>query len=226
VKIVKPQLSIEDVEQAFQSSMEKMIEAIDNFPWESETAYAHWLGQTYYLVRHTTRFLTLSAGHMSIQQDTFHQFFLHHLRDESGHEMLAYKDLESLSWNIGKVPETLEAQLMLQCQYYWLNETPFAHFGFFWCLEKLSVERGRAAMARIAKAHGPQCMSFLELHSDEDIGHVKSIHERVKAIPSEHYPVLVQNIEQTVYLYSNMLQKIAVLAEVKVPVLPATRKAA
>jgi hypothetical protein len=201
--------TISDVESAFRNAMGQMIGAIDDFPWESEEAYAHWLGQTYYLVRHTTRFLTLSAGKMTLEQDQFHQFFLHHLRDESGHEMLAYHDLESLGWKIDAVPETIEAQMMLQCQYYWLNQTPFAHFGFFWCLEKLSVERGVAAMARIQKVHGPSCMTFLELHSAEDIGHVVSIHERVKNIDPIHYDALIRNIEQSGYLYGKMLNEIA-----------------
>lgn len=201
--------TIQDVERAFQKASEQMIAAIDEFPWESEVAYANWLGQTYYLVRHTTRFLTLSAGKMSIEQEPFHQFFLHHLKEESGHEMLAYNDLKAMHWKIEDVPETMQAQLMLQCQYHWLNQSPFAHFGFFWCLEKLSVERGQAAMARIKKAHGPECMSFLELHSVEDIGHVVSIHERVKNIPEEHYPSLILNIEQTGYLYDKMLSELA-----------------
>lgn len=201
--------SIEDVERAFRNAIGLMNKGADEFPWESEAAYAHWLGQTYYLVRHTTRFLTLSAAGMTIEQEDFHQFFLHHLRDESGHEMLAFHDLESLNWNIADVPETMEAQIMLQCQYHWLNKTPFAHFGFFWCLEKLSVERGPYAMGRVGKAHGPLCMSFLELHSAEDVGHVVSIYERIKRIPAENYAALIRNIEQTGYLYAKMLNEIA-----------------
>jgi hypothetical protein len=201
--------TIQDVEAAFENAMKQMIGGIDAFPWENEAAYAHWLVQTYYLVRHTTRFLTMSAGKMSIDQNDFHEFFLHHLREESGHEMLAYRDLEALDWKIDKVPETIEAQMMLQSQYYWLNQTPFAHFGFFWCLEKLSVERGKKAMERIQKVHGPSCMSFLELHSAEDIGHVVSIHERITKIPQMHYDSLIRNIEQTGYLYSRMLSEIA-----------------
>jgi hypothetical protein len=201
--------AIKDVEAAFQNAMAQMIRASDEFKWEAEAAYAHWLGQTYYLVRHTTRFLTLSAASMTIEEEEFHQFFLHHLRDEAGHEMLAYNDLERLHWKIEMVPETMEAQIMLQCQYYWLNTAPFAHFGFFWCLEKLSVERGAMAMRRISKAHGTDCMSFLQLHTAEDVGHIVSIYERVKKIPSQHYGALIKNIEQTGYLYAKMLREIS-----------------
>jgi hypothetical protein len=202
--------SIQDVEKAFDISVNQMCSAIDEFPWHDEAAYAQWLGQTYYTVRHTTRFLTLSAGRMTVEQEQFHQFYLHHLREETGHEMLAYRDFENLHWKVEDIPETMEAQLMIQSQYHFLHQTPFAHFGFFWCLEKLSCERGKMIIQKASKAHGPECVSFIELHAAEDIGHVKTIHERVKDIPEADYLDLIRNIEQTGFLYSKMLKEISV----------------
>jgi hypothetical protein len=201
--------SINDVEKAFEQSVGHMIRSVDEFPWENEAAYAQWCAQTYYLVRHTTRFLNLSAGSMTIDQENFHQFYLSHLREETGHEMLAYRDLESLGWKIEDAPETMEAQLMLQSQYYWLFTNPLAHFGFFWCLEKMSVERGLQAIERIRKTHGPECHTFLDLHSADDVQHVINIQERIKDIPQDQYGFIIRNIEQTGILYAKMLREIA-----------------
>lgn len=202
-------IEIQDVERAFESAVAQIIRGIDEFPWESEAAYAHWCAQTYYLVRHTTRFLNLSAGRMTIKDEAMHQFYLSHLREETGHEMLAYRDVEALGWSIEDTPETQDAQLMIQNQYYWLNSNPLAHFGFFWCLEKLSVERGRQVIERVRKAHGPECYSFLELHSEEDVGHVVNIQEKIKDIPTDQYEFVIRNLEQTGSLYSKMLKEIA-----------------
>lgn len=201
--------TIEDIEKVFNHATEQMFKAVDAFPWENEAAYAHWLGQTYYTVRHTTRFLTLSAGRMKVGQEDFHQFYLHHLREETGHEMMAYRDFEAMDWKIDDLPETMEAQLMIQSQYHFLYQTPFAHFGFFWCLEKLSCERGKMIVHRASKAHGPETISFIDLHAAEDVGHVKEIRERIKDIPVGDYEDLIRNIEQTGFLYSKMLNEIA-----------------
>lgn len=201
--------TIEDVEKSFEKAVAQMAKAVDEFPWTNEACYAQWLGQTYYTVRHTTRFLTLSAGLMTVEQEQFHQFYLHHLREETGHEMMAYRDFENLDWKIDDIPETIEAQLMIQSQYHFLHQTPFAHFGFFWCLEKLSCDRGQFITNTARKAHGPECISFITLHAAEDIGHVKTIRDKVGAIPESDFGDLIRNIEQTGYLYSRMLNEMA-----------------
>lgn len=203
------QYKIEDVENAYETAVKNVIEAIDVFPWEDEACYAHWLGQTYYTVRHTTRFLTLSAGLMKINEESFHQFYLHHLREETGHEMMAYRDFEAMGWKVEDIPETTEAQLMIQSQYHFLHQTPFAHFGFFWCLERLSCDRGQMITQRARKAHGPETISFITLHAAEDVGHVKTIRDKVTDIPASDFEDLIRNLEQTGYLYSKMLNEIA-----------------
>jgi heme oxygenase-like protein len=199
---------IENVENTFETTVKKMAQAVDEFPWENEACYVQWLGQTYYMVRHTTRFLTLSAGLMKIAQESFHQFYLHHLREETNHEMMAYRDFENLDWSIEDIPETMEAQLMIQSQYHFLHQTPFAHFGFFWCLERLSCDRGQMITQRARKAHGPESISFITLHAAEDVGHVKTIRDKVSEIPASNFEDLIRNIEQTGYLYSKMLNEI------------------
>lgn len=209
----KNNISIEEVVNNFDHVIGKIVNAADEFPWNDEVAYAHWLAQTYYLVRHTTRFICLTAGHLSLEQEEFHQFLLKHLKEETGHEMLALNDLqEGLHWSVQDTPERIESQLMLQSQYFWIKKNPFAHFGFFWVLEKLSVERGGKIIPTIRKAFGNATTSFLDLHSQEDITHVQTIFSKVNKIPPQYLYDLNLNIIQTGELYTQMLNEIAALA--------------
>ena len=42
--------------------------ATDRFPWEERAAYADWLAQTYYYVRHTTRLIASAAARFPIDE--------------------------------------------------------------------------------------------------------------------------------------------------------------
>ncbi|MBO9667692.1 MAG: iron-containing redox enzyme family protein [Bdellovibrio sp.] len=199
----------EKTQSVFKTESQKMINAFINFPWENEEAYSHWLAQSYYLVRHTTTYLCLTAGGMSFHQPEHHSFLLHHLREETNHEMLAFRDQENMGWTIDQTPETFEAQMMSQSQYYFIDKTPFAHYGFFWLLEAMAAEAGPIALKRLMKTYGKGCVSFLELHATEDVEHSREIAAMVEKFPAHVLPYVIRNMEQTGRLYTEMLENIA-----------------
>lgn len=197
------------LDKTFDHNIKMVVAQMEAFPWENEEVYCGWLGQTFAMVQHTTRFLCYTASQFSFDAESHHAFCLNHLREEVGHENLAQKDLEDLGSTTKQYPPCLETDLMIQSQYYWISRTPFSHFAFFWVLEKLSTAYGPQAIARIRKSHGPTCASFLELHAQEDVGHVKLIRDKVEVIPTEHLPAVIKNVEQTGILYAQMLKSLA-----------------
>lgn len=200
---------VSELNQEFQNAIEQIVTQMKAFPWENEAAYSGWCAQTFYMVQHTTRYLCFTASQFGLEHQEFHDFCLNHLREETGHELLAKKDLESFDRSLDQFPPTPETELMIQSQYYWIQKTPFSHFGFFWVLEKLSVEYGPEIIRRVKKAHGPDCLQFLNLHAQEDIGHIKEITSKVEKIPTGHLHALRKNIEQTGTLYTKMLETLA-----------------
>lgn len=198
----------EKVFSTYEEAVKLVGQSVLDFPWENEELYSRWLAQTFYLVGHTTRFLCYTASQFSHQNDEFHQFCLSHLREETGHEMLALKDLESFGKDIKDYPQSLEAELMIQSQYYWIQKNPFNHFGFFWVLERISVSYVPQIIPRIHSTHGKGCTQFLDLHAAEDIQHVKSITDKVSAFPASALADLERNIHQTGALYSTMLKNL------------------
>lgn len=199
---------LQAVIDVFNEASEQMVEAIDRFDWENKEAYSLWLAQTYYMVSHTTRFLSLSAGKFDLFRKGFHEFSLAHLREERDHELLALKDLEELKMNIHQLPEMTESQIMIQCQYFWIDKNPVAHFGFFLCLEQLSTMRGPQLASRIVGKFGKGTAQFIELHAVEDIGHVKIILDQLKQIEPAEAELICKNMRQTAALYARMLDEI------------------
>lgn len=200
--------SMGDLKKIFDQEMKALLAAVDSFPWESREAYAHWLGQSYYLVRHTTRFASYTASRIDFENEPLHKHLLKHLREEVGHEMLAYNDLKKMGFKIDDVPRTMHADLMIQTQYFWIGVSPFAHFGFIWVLESLASYRGAKVMKRIEKVHGDQCYSFWDVHTEVDASHAAEIYEVVKNFDPTEYDHVVETVKQTVYLYSHMLHEI------------------
>lgn len=199
---------IKELDETFQAVIKSISGGLLSFPWEDKEAYCRWLAQTFYMVQHTTRFLCLTGSKFSIENQKLHQFCLNHLKEEANHELLAKYDLEVLDYSLDRLPPSLETEFMIQNQYYWINQTPFAHFGFFWVLEQLSVTCGEKIAKLVRKAHGPKCTTFLDLHAREDIKHVKTIFERVRSFPEDELPALINNIRQTGHAYNEMLKTI------------------
>lgn len=199
---------VEELERTFELAIKQTSEGLLSFPWEDKEAYCRWAAQTFYMVQHTTRFLCLTGAKFSFEYQKLHQFCLGHLKEEAGHELLAKKDLETLGYTLDLLPPSPETEFMIQSQYYWINQTPFAHFGFFWVLEQLSVLCGKKMIERVRKAHGPKCTTFLDLHANEDIEHVKTIYSKVTTFPESELRALINNIRQTGFAYSEMLKTI------------------
>jgi hypothetical protein len=200
--------SMEDLKKLFDEQMQRLLSVVDSFPWEDKSAYSHWLGQSYHLVRHTTRFATYTASRIDFDHEPLHKHLLRHLREEVGHEMLAYNDLKNIGSKIEDVPKTTYASLMIQTQYYWIGVSPFAHFGFIWVLESLASYRGAKVMERIKKVHGDKCYSFWDVHTEVDADHAAEIFEVVKKFDPSEYERVAETVTQTVYLYSQMLHEI------------------
>lgn len=206
--MINRQQLLKELNASFQESVSIIDRGFKAFPWEDREAYCRWLAQTFYMVQHTTRFLCFTASQFGIENQSYHEFCLEHLREETGHEILAKNDLETLDDDLKNLPCAFETQFMIQSQYHLIQKTPFAHFGFFWVLEQLSIQCGPYIIDRVHKAHGKNCTTFLDLHAREDVGHVKEIYERVENFPDKELAIIKMNVEQTGWAYSEMLKSV------------------
>jgi hypothetical protein len=202
-------IALKKLKTEFDSEMKLLLQAIDAFPWENETAYCHWLAQAYYMVKHTTRFASFAASRIDFKDERLHKSLLQHLREEVGHEMLALKDLKSMGWTLNETPEMMETKFMIQNQYYWIAKSPYTHYGFIWVLEALAVLRGKELVKRMSKHHPENCFSFIDVHAEEDVDHSDAIVAQISEFKTEDLIMLRENMLQTFYLYAEMLSHIA-----------------
>src|SRR4051812_48763357 len=114
-------ITSQDLKKAFDSAIDLAAKQIQVFPWENREAYLQWLAQTYYLVRHTTRFLCLSAARAPIDKRELHYGFVKHLGEESNHDIPLINDMKKLGAAPDQYPELPQTRLLRNNQYYWLD---------------------------------------------------------------------------------------------------------
>lgn len=197
------------LENQFDEALREVLQTVREFPWEDPACYAAWLAQTYYFVRHSTHLLALKAAKYTPAQEERHRAALVHLREETGHDVMALRDLKTLGHDIQDIPELIEISLFYQSQYYFLDQHgALALTGYTLMLEELACREGASVAKRIVEAHGKQAASFLLLHSKADIEHTELQQKEFEGAAPEQVEAAMQNLRQCAYLYDQMLRKI------------------
>jgi len=203
------QIQDKRVREALQSSMDRVYTSVDRFPWTDERAYANWLAQSYHMTKYTTRVAALTAGYMPIECSDIHKRSLIHLKEENGHELLALNDLKKMGYKIEDLKKTIEASVMVQSQYYFIDMHPAAHFGFVIVLEAIAAQKGGVIINALRSRFDQDCCSFIEIHAEVDQHHVGDLAELINASPEHCHDLMIENMQQTAELYSKMLDGIA-----------------
>ena len=201
--------------QVLASCMVDLRAGIDGFPWESKVAYADWLAQTYYYVRHTTRLLAASAARFPFGDvgNALHHRFAAHMNEEKKHELLAIHDLQQIGESIGKLPERSPTRAFYEAQYFKIEHIfPTALFGYILPLESLGPACGARIIERVTQAHGSKCISFLRLHSSEDVAHLEKALAMIAGVSREEQVAIEDNMRQTTWCYCALLSDIAAAA--------------
>lgn len=204
-----------DLLKIFNQHLDELKTSVESFPWENKQAYAAWLAQSYYYVRHTTIFLSLMAGKYGIASPEGHKETLSHLREEHGHDKLALNDLKALGVDVQAFPEQPPTTLLYQTQYYWLHcFGPATLTGYSLMLEGLSARYAPDVAKRVEKAHGTKTASFLKVHGVADQHHFAEGVERLALAPKIEIENALKNLAQSTELYRSLLNAAASFAKV------------
>lgn len=199
---------MDNIKNELLTLIDKVGNEFEKFPWENKYAYANWLAQTYYFVRHTTCFLALSAARWGIKNREQQYQALQHLKDESSHDLLLLNDLEAIKSSIANHNEWPETQAFYQIQYYWIeHETPAAHLGYAYLLEGLASKKAQIAYNQIIKAHGNNAASFLKVHAEEDAQHLEKGLKNLDKLNEYEMRCFKDCLRQSSMLYLQILLK-------------------
>ncbi|HEX5657391.1 MAG TPA: iron-containing redox enzyme family protein [Polyangiales bacterium] len=192
-----------------------MRAAAESFPWQRRDAYAGWLAQTYFYVRHSTRLLACAGARFEHGErgDALHYRFAAHITEEKKHEQLCVHDLKQLGLSLDAFPERHSTRLFYEPQYYKIeHQSPSALFGYIVALEAFGPAYGPQIVQAVTGAFGPRCASFLELHAEEDEDHIQKALAMISTVPERERAWVLENLEQTTYAYQRLLADLASVA--------------
>lgn len=203
-------VTVETIRAELSRGISAVNAAFDRFPFSERKAYATWLAQTYYYVRHSTRLLAAAAARFpqTSRGAVLHLRFSQHIREESRHEELCVRDLAALGFSIQRFPERHATRLMYETQYYKVeHQDPIALFGYILPLEALSVlGRGESLHSTLSATFGRNAATFLQVHVGNDPTHLDKAFEAIADCSPAELQLILENMGQTFFAYLGILE--------------------
>ena len=186
-----------------------VVENLKKFPWENKEAYGEYLAQTYFYVRHSTRFLCLSAGLTKQEDNSLHQRYLHHIQEENAHELMIIKDLKCIGKSIDEYQENPETKSFWEPQYYKIEHLgPAAHLGYIVMLEDVAARICPWINEKLEKCYGKKAATFIRVHGEEDEDHVEEAYKAIAALNEKDQALVYENAAQSALTYINMITRL------------------
>ena len=179
--------------------------------------YAAYLGQTYHLVRHTSRTLALAAGRCGDDRRGLRAWFIEQAGEEQGHELFCLKDLK----NLGLEPATVVDAgpgagawgLVAQNYYMATYGNPVGMLGVATATEGLGAQlAGAMAQLLVERYRVPDtAVTFLRSHAGFDKGHLEEARRAVNeyATQVQDYRDVVHARRMTYRYYGRLFRDVA-----------------
>lgn len=199
-----------NLEKICQPYVDLMGKTLEETAFEDKKVYANFLAQTFFYVSHSTRFLAFAAGLMKLEDRKYFQRFIKHISEESGHELMALKDLNKLGFEISEFKESSETRMLWETQYYKIQHLdPMSLMGYIIPLEMMSAQYFPKVLERVNSAHTNTCTSFVRVHAEEDQSHIVKAFDVVEDLAIDRQKVVIDNVFQTAVAYSNWLESLS-----------------
>lgn len=198
------------MQKQFNSTMKQLEPLVHGMNWEHRGVYGHWLAQTWFFVKESTRLLNLCGAHLPQSMEDMHNRFIDHAKEEQGHALSLLRDLKQLGYSIDEYFEEPETAVFYQSQYYLIqHKSPLDFFGYILLLEGVAVEFGTQIWERVKAAHGQRSAGFLQVHGAEDPDHLEKAFKQLEGLNEPAKASLMSNFQQSAYFYQKILSKSA-----------------
>ena len=193
-------MNVKQLEIALENVTNKIIQG--NFTGDRET-YLNFLAQTYYFVCHSVPLLKSAIKNTSNQE--FIDRSLEHIKEETGHEMIALRDLKRLGAKLQDYPEWKWTKNFYGKQYDLIDKNGEILLGYILALEGIAA-LSKDAAASVEKSF-KQGSKFVKVHVEEDQEHLAKVLLQIKrsCVQKE----IIDNFFDTVSEYENFLDQLA-----------------
>jgi pyrroloquinoline quinone (PQQ) biosynthesis protein C len=183
--------------------------------------YLAYLRETYHLIKHTPKYLTIAADRVAKNDPWLSAYFRRFAREETGHELLCIKDIHALDEN----PDAILSGpsnpgvwgLVTQC-YFWATEgTPIALLGDAFATEEIGAASGLRAAHVLERNYDipRQATNFLRVHGSEDTKHLEAAARAIEryAGDRDHYADIVYATRMTYRYYGELFSDVLALGD-------------
>jgi pyrroloquinoline quinone (PQQ) biosynthesis protein C len=120
--------------------------------------YLAYLRETYHLVKHTPKYLTIAANRVAADDQRLSAYFRKFAQEETGHESLCIRDIKALGEDVDVIlsgdPNPGAWGILTQC-YFWAAQTnPVALLGDAFATEELGFASGIEVASRLETNYG------------------------------------------------------------------------
>lgn len=210
----------------FKKALKPLTEKITRYPWADKAFYAEYLAQTHYYTFHSCKMLAYAAALATKEQGAYYTRLISHLKEESGHDVIAAVDLKNMGSRLEDHPEDGVTRALYEPQYHKIVQSPTSLLGYVLALEMTCVETFADVHRQVKAAHGEKCSSFVRVHAEDDPDHVEKAVQQLSALSAREQRLVLENFEQTCLMVVAWFERLSVLAGARSEIRPSTNRAA
>jgi pyrroloquinoline quinone (PQQ) biosynthesis protein C len=142
--------------------------------------YLAYLRETYHLVKHTPKYLTVAANRVVKHDERLANYFRKFSQEETGHELLCIRDIDALGENVDIITSGDSNPgawgIVTQCYFWAIQGNPVALLGDAFATEEIGVSSGTEAARLLESNYGipRNATNFLRVHGSEDKEHLEA----------------------------------------------------
>ncbi|MEV5753112.1 iron-containing redox enzyme family protein [Actinoallomurus sp. NPDC052308] len=204
-------------EREFKSEIENnpLIELVLGGEMKREH-YIGYLRETYHMVRHTSRMLSLAGARLGDDYRGLRDWFFEQAREENNHDLFCVKDLKNLGEDVDRVlsvpPMPGSWALVAQNYYMATYGSPLGILGVASLTEGLGAGLGKVVADTLKQQYGLERgqVTFIKSHAGLDARHIEDVKQAVDGllVRDSDLDEVVQGRRMTIHYYGQMFRDV------------------
>ncbi|MCO5996955.1 TenA family transcriptional regulator [Actinoallomurus rhizosphaericola] len=178
--------------------------------------YVSYLRETYHMVRHTSRMLSLAGARLGDEYRGLRDWFFDQVREENNHDLFCVNDLRNLGEDVDRVlavpPMPGSWGLVAQNYYMATYGSPLGILGVASLTEGLGADLGKVIADTLRQQYGLERdqVTFIRSHGGFDARHIEDVKKAVDEllIGDSDLDEVIQGRRMTIHYYGQMFRDV------------------
>ena len=178
--------------------------------------YVSYLRETYHMVRHTSRMLSLAGARLGDNYRGLRDWFFEQVREENNHDLFCINDLTNLGEDAGCVlaipPKAGSWGLVSQNYYMATYGSPVGILGVASLTEGLGADLGKSMAETLVQLYDLKRnqVTFIKSHAGFDVRHIEDVKRAVNDLLAGNSDLedVIQGRRMTIPYYSQMFHDV------------------